>query len=149
MLIYLRTKDNDIQYDILKSTNNWKWHASIVGIFLVYGVYYIFKEKAQRLERALDVVLPLALAFLSFGLIWGLFPDTLWPRVKGLAGWIGLKPAQTLAILTYGVPTVLCYTFVERPFRFGLSVGAILLASGFNTLLTPLFPIKIVASLVS
>jgi len=134
VLIYLRTKDNDIQYDILKSTNNWKWHASIVGIFLIYGVYYIFKERAQRLERALDVVLPLALAFLSFGLIWGLFSDTLWPRVKGLAGWIGLKPAQTLAILTYGVPTVLCYTFVERPFRFGLSVGAILLASGFNTL---------------
>jgi SAM-dependent methyltransferase len=82
----------------------------------------------------LDIVLPLALAFLSFGLIWGLFSDTLWPRVKGLAGWINLKPAQTLAILTYGVPTVLCYTFVERPFRFGLSVGAILLASGFNTL---------------
>lgn len=134
VLIYLRTKDKDIDYEMLKSTKNWIWHASIVGLVLAYGVYHIFKSKDSRLERALDIVLPLTLAFLSFGLIWGLFSDTLWPRVKGLAGWINLKPAQTLAILTYGVPTVLCYTFVERPFRFGLSVGAILLAAGFNTL---------------
>jgi len=134
VLIYLRTKDNDIAYEVLKSTKHWYWHAAILGIFLAYGFYHTFKEKEERLERALDMVLPLTLAFLSFGLIWGLFSDTLWPRVKGLAGWVGLKPAQTLAILTYGVPTVLCYTFVERPIRFGLSVGAILMAAGFNTL---------------
>jgi hypothetical protein len=135
VLIYLRTKDKDLDFELLKANHHWYWHASILAIFLAFGFYYILKQKENRLERALDIVLPLTLCYLTIGLIWGLFSDTLWVRVKSLADLVRLKPAQTLAILTYGVPTVLCYTFVERSFRFGLSVGAIILATGFNTLL--------------
>ena len=37
-------------------------------------------------------------------------------------------------ILSFGLPAVLCYTFVERSLRFGLGVGAILLAGAFANL---------------
>jgi hypothetical protein len=38
-------------------------------------------------------------------------------------------PRRLYHVLMYGVPAVLCYTFVERPVRFGLSVGALALAA--------------------
>ena len=134
VLIFLRTKDGDLQFSLLKETKNWVWHASILFAFLGFGFWYIVKEKEQMLERALDIVLPLTLSYLTLALVWGLFSDTLWARVKGLSNFVGMRPHQVLAILTYGVPTVLCYTFVERSLRFGLSVGALLLATGFTTL---------------
>jgi hypothetical protein len=34
--------------------------------------------------------------------------------------------------LMFGVPAVICYTFLLRPIRFGLGIGALLLASGLH-----------------
>jgi SAM-dependent methyltransferase len=40
-----------------------------------------------------------------------------------------VEPAQLRAGLMFGVPAVLCYTQVDRPLRFALCLGAMLLAS--------------------
>src|SRR5438034_7441595 len=42
-----------------------------------------------------------------------------------------LAEGHLFAILVYGLPAVLCYTFVERPLRFGLSVAAIMLGAAY------------------
>jgi spermidine synthase len=46
-------------------------------------------------------------------------------------GWLPLSGGRLRLILLYGLPAILCYTFVERSTRFGLGVGAILLAASF------------------
>jgi len=69
----------------------------------------------RRWSRVLDLGLPIALGAV----------------VAALAWWVGVGgPSNELLRrgVLVGVPTVLCFTFVERPIRFGLGVGAILLA---------------------
>jgi hypothetical protein len=70
--------------------------------------------------RWLDFSLPLALAVMLAGLIWGLQA-------------IGLKPGPLLHLLVFGPSLLLCLSFAKRPIRFGLGVGAIMLASMFYT----------------
>ena len=82
-------------------------------------------------DRVLDVVLPLTLMVLVVGLFWGLPAAGVVGRLKGFAEMVRLEPRQFRIVLTFGLPAVLCYTFVERSVRFGLGVGAILLAAAF------------------
>ncbi len=88
------------------------------------------------LDRTLDVVLPLGLFVLVLGLYWGLPSKHVRGRVGGFAELLGLMGddghGQFRNILMFGLPAVLCYTFVERSVRFGLGVGAILLAAGMS-----------------
>ncbi len=95
------------------------------------------EQRRDLATRALDGLLPLALAVLTVGLIWGVYSAVVWNRMASIArsqnqlrAWARLK-----AILSYGVPAVLCYIFVERLRRFGLGVAALLLAAGFCSLL--------------
>src|SRR5262249_31539818 len=39
---------------------------------------------------------------------------------------------QLKAMVTFGVPTLLCYACVTRPIRFGLAVGFMLLAASYG-----------------
>ncbi len=41
-----------------------------------------------------------------------------------------MTQGRIILVFTYGLPIALCYGFAEQPLRFGLGVGAILLASG-------------------
>ncbi len=66
----------------------------------------------------LDVALPVALGLITVGLI-----------VGGQAA--GLEPGGISVGLMFGLPAVVCYTFLHRPIRFGLGIGALLLASVF------------------
>jgi hypothetical protein len=84
------------------------------------------------LDRMLDVLLPLGLFFLVLGLFWGLPSPALSGKIKSLAEVLKLENEQFRNILIFGLPAVLCYTFVERNIRFGLGVGAIMLASGMS-----------------
>jgi hypothetical protein len=43
----------------------------------------------------------------------------------------GMKPGQLSVCLMAGVPAALCYTLVDRPIRFALGIGAVLMAGGF------------------
>jgi hypothetical protein len=66
--------------------------------------------------RAGDVVLPLALGALTAALVFGTQA-------------YGPGPGPLRIGLMFGLPVVVCYTFLERPVRFGLGVGALLLAA--------------------
>ena len=46
-------------------------------------------------------------------------------------GWLPMSQERLRLVLMFGLPAILCYTAVERLLRFGLGVGAILLAAGF------------------
>ncbi|MGL4551751.1 MAG: hypothetical protein ACRC33_11230, partial [Gemmataceae bacterium] len=91
-------------------------------------------EKPQNglTDRAMDVLLPLGLLLLVLGLFWGLPSEMLEKRVDGFAKQLRLEPEQFRNILIFGLPAVLCYTFVERNIRFGLGVGAIMVAAGMS-----------------
>lgn len=69
-------------------------------------------------QRILDVALPLALGALAVGLITGM---------QGGA----LAFGSASIALVFGLLVLLCFTFSRRPLRFGLGVGALLLASTF------------------
>ncbi len=90
-----------------------------------------------RFSTVLDFLLPLSLGVLVLGLYWGLPAPDVYKRVAGIAGWLRSKNINIDAdllvnVLTFGLPAVLCYTFVERWTRFGLGVGALLLAAGLS-----------------
>ncbi len=74
-------------------------------------------EGQARLLVPTDVLLPLGVAALTAGLV--------------LTGWLlDLTPGPARVGLSFAAPAVLCYTFLERPLRFGLGLGALLLAGG-------------------
>ncbi len=82
-----------------------------------------------RPARALDFLLPLALGVLVVGLIWGVSSAPVYRSLSEAAG--GQDPLTLRKLLAFGLPAVLCFLFVDRPFRFSLAVGAFLLAAGF------------------
>jgi spermidine synthase len=73
---------------------------------------------AGRRARVLDVVLPAALAVLGLGLI----------RVIQAAD---PETARAHVGLLFGLLVLVAYAFSRRPVRFGLAIGAILLAAAF------------------
>jgi hypothetical protein len=74
----------------------------------------------QPYRRWLDVGLPAVLGLLVAGMIVG-------------ARAIDLSPGPLSLGLMFGVPSIACFSFSRRPLRFGLGIGAILLASTLYT----------------
>jgi len=66
--------------------------------------------------RRLDLMLPLALGGLTAGLVLGM-------------PWLGLVTERARVAWMFGLPAILCYTFVARPARFALGLTALLLAA--------------------
>jgi hypothetical protein len=48
---------------------------------------------------------------------------------------LSLEPYQLWMFIIFGLPLIVTYTFVNRPFRFSLSLGGVILASFFYTAL--------------
>jgi hypothetical protein len=135
------------------TTGPWQW--GVVGLLLAGGLGALaaYKgwgtpplEEAETpqghwLDRLLDVGLPLALMVLVLGLYWGLPAKGIIGRLRTFAAMLNMDSDDFLNILRFGLPAVLCYTFVERSIRFGLGVGALLLAAGYSTLIyeSPMF----------
>jgi hypothetical protein len=71
--------------------------------------------------RRLDLFLPLALGLLTVGLVLG---------CQAFGQSVGLTPGPYSIAAMFALPAILCYTFLERPTRFALGLGALLLASG-------------------
>ena len=118
----------------LAGNAGWLRAALLGGVTL--GAVRVVRASGRRAALYLDVALPLLLGLLVVGLYWGLASQAVWPRLTGLLERLPvrlkfLKADQLWVVLTFGVPAVLCYTFIERPFRFGLSVGALVLAVSF------------------
>jgi hypothetical protein len=74
------------------------------------------RQEQTAWSRLLDGALPLAVGGLTVGLFLGLKP-------------LGLEAGPLRTSLLFGVPAVLCFTFVERPVRFALGLAAVMLAS--------------------
>jgi hypothetical protein len=131
VLIGCRVRDHDLLLDRL-AAGPWGWELIALGLGLVLAVVAALRGGRQgRVDRWLDLLLPVGLAVLVVGLVWGLQSNVAWGRVVGLAEWAHLTPNRVFLILYLGVPAILCYTFVERSARFGLGLGALLLAIAF------------------
>jgi hypothetical protein len=135
LLIALRLPDNNIPFEHLKEAP-WPWLLAALILGVAVGAWVALRARENKYDRWMDLVLPLCLGVLLVGLAWGLRADMVWPRVAKIAVALNLSGIRLLLILTFGVPLVLAYTFVERPFRFALAVGAVLLAGSFCDIFT-------------
>jgi hypothetical protein len=131
LLILLRLYDHDLDFALLKSSP-WAWQLAALLLGVVIGVAAALRARVKSIDHWMDLVLPLCLGLLLLGLVWGLPADLVWPRIRKFLDLLHLDRDRFLLILTYGVPIVLCYIFVERSLRFALGVGAILLAASFS-----------------
>lgn len=100
----------------------------VAGAMIAYAAY---ARKGQRLNRWLDIGLPIALGILTAQLIYG-SPFTNW-TLEWITEPLDVSHRQLVTVLTYGLPVALCYGFAEQPIRFGLGVAAIFLAGVFNS----------------
>ena len=130
LLIFLRLPDRDLPFDDLKNT---PWLGELAALLVGggIGVAAAMRARDNKFDHWMDLVLPLSLGVLLVGLSWGLQSNMLWPRVINIADLIHRHPWNLTLILTFGVPLVLAYTFVERSLRFALAIGAVLLAGSF------------------
>jgi spermidine synthase len=130
VLIALRWHDHDLDWDVLQD-GPWPWQLAALLAGLAIAAAVAARARDRQFDHWMDLVLPLGLAVLLIGLSWGLWSNALFVRVRKLADALDLSPMRFRRMLTYGVPLILCYTFVERSLRFALGIGAILLASSF------------------
>ncbi len=130
LLIFSRLPDNNLAFKELKGTP-WQWELAALALGIAVGAAAALRACEREFDHWMDLILPLSLGVLLIGLSWGLESKILWSRVAKIAIALNSDPGRLILILTFGVPLVLAYTFVERPLRFALAVGAVLLASGF------------------
>jgi uncharacterized membrane protein (UPF0136 family) len=130
LLILLRLRDHDLPFDLLKG-GPWPWELAALMVGVAIGIAVAVRAREKPLDHWMDLVLPVCLGLLLVGLSWGLWSNAVWPRLVKIAALCHRSPVELRRIFTYGVPVVMCYTFVERSLRFTLGVGAILLAGGF------------------
>ena len=78
-------------------------------------------DASDRWSRALDWVLPLCLGVLTWGLV------TVLQRRSGST------QDDLPAKFAFGLAVLICYAFKDRPVRFGLALGAVLLVAGTYT----------------
>jgi hypothetical protein len=76
--------------------------------------------EAKQIARWLDFLLPLGVGLLVVG-------------STSMLHWFGLKPSWLRVGLTLGLSVLLCFSFRNRPVRFGLGVGAMILASAVSS----------------
>jgi spermidine synthase len=113
-------------------------YALILGCFLLPRR----GRTRKRWSRWLDVGIPLGLALLTVGLVAEWLVIRTYPERLSLLlnfesnqlhdaaqRWLKFDLDKLNPVLKFGLPLVLCYGCVERPMRFGLSVGAIVLAA--------------------
>jgi hypothetical protein len=135
LLLVMRWRDQPPDLAPLRSGSGaWAVAALLLGGLLGGVLMRWGGGLGRRLDRLLDVGLPGALAVLTLGLCWGMPARGVSPHVAGLSSMLGVDTGLVLPVLTFGVPAVVCYHFVDRPIRFGLGVGAILLAAGVSSL---------------
>ena len=99
------------------------------------AAYLLYRLRAgdKRLQSWLDLALPAAMLVFAAGLVVGLSTRALTPSLESFSRALEQPADRIRCIIMFGLPAVLCYTFVERSLRFGLSVAALLLAGAFTT----------------
>ncbi|HEV3142515.1 MAG TPA: fused MFS/spermidine synthase, partial [Gemmataceae bacterium] len=115
----------------------------LIPLVLAYVWFQLKNTSVERYYRGvLDFVIPgLIFLFALFLTLQRSGSDLpYWQRpIPILSEWISrecigvegermFEPDKILAIIVFGIPALVCYLFVERPWRFALCVGAIQLA---------------------
>jgi hypothetical protein len=136
VLAGLRLADGGLDFTHLVN-GGWAWPAVVLAAAGIAGAAYVLRRREGRLDRALDFALPFALAVLVVGLVWGVAARAVAEPLTQLAAALRLPPAPALRVVAVGLPAVLCFTFVERPARFGLGAAALTLGVGFCGLFDP------------
>jgi spermidine synthase len=90
------------------------------------GLVLLAVSRGTRRQAVLDVTLPVLLAAAALLMAWAAGPAT---------GGLTLGGFLKLTVL-FTIPALVCFSFVRRPVRFGLGVGAIFLVS-YSPLLDP------------
>jgi hypothetical protein len=130
-LIARHCRDDGIHFEYLAGWQ-WQWEAAALIGGLGLGVCWALADRRSSWERWLDVLLPIALGLFAVGLRWALDASPLGDAFVPGRDRAALRPARLPALIAIGLPALLCYTFVGRCVRFGLGVGALLLASVFT-----------------
>jgi hypothetical protein len=133
-LIVLRWQDRYFSFNDAMLASTASWSAVAVVLALGFGLFRLWRDRRRRIASCFDLVLPFALMVLVLGLMWGLRSDMVAPPFDRLAKGVEIEPLRLRALVTFALPAVLCYTFVERSTRFGLGLGAILLAGAIGSL---------------
>lgn len=129
-LVGLRLREERVDLHTLRPESiYWMLAALLAGLLLALA--HVIRSRDRLAVLYLDVALPLMLGLLVVGLIWGVPSSAVASRVSHVAAKLHVGEDAAYKILMFGIPAVLCFTFVERPVRFGLSVGAFLLAATF------------------
>jgi hypothetical protein len=96
---------------------------------------------SRAIHTVLDIALPVGLFFL--GLVLLVMSDSFVGAFESIGRAIGLSGdtlvsfmSVTTKILTLGVPLVIVFLYAGRPLRYGLGIGAVLLASGIHSWFT-------------
>ncbi len=153
---WFKAAGGDLSYEGLLAATKPGVMIVLIGLGVAVLVWYVLAQPDNRTNRALDVGLAGALGLLVVGLLYGLrytgvdtaLSDLLtkWYEAtkddgntswfSGFRNFLLVEDARVRNILIFGIPAILCYTFVERPARFGLGVAAILLAGSSLSLLS-------------
>ena len=149
-LIILAMGRSDLNFHGLAGRNGLWLLAALVGTGIV-AFAFVRAAPEERQARWLDLGLPLALGVMALGLDLGLRItyvhhglDLMFLRlVEAVAGRVPERLAQflnpesagPLILFIFILPVVLCSFFIGRPLRFGLGIGALLLAHSLNGLL--------------
>ena len=105
-------------------------NAVFIGAIVVGIIFYVAHSRKGSLGRLLDVALPLALFLLTLELL-RRSPFENW-NFTWLSNMFKVSDERIVVVFTVGLPVALCYGFAELPIRFGLGVGAILLAGAMH-----------------
>jgi hypothetical protein len=115
---------------------NGLWLAAALLAVLIWGAVYVARGGADRAARVLDLALPAALGVLVVGLALGRQVPAIYRGFVHLFAHLsGPGVSTVVTILVFGLPVAICTLFLDRPVRFGLGMGALLLASTFCDLL--------------
>ena len=94
-----------------------------------------------------DVAWAFGLGLVTLGLVWlststgqgspvlASLSPSLFQGIESVSRLIDVPSKQLVSLLACGLPLLLCYGCVARPFRLGLGLGAILLASSYSAAL--------------
>ncbi len=129
VLIGIRLLDHHLDLNHSNDVAAASWSLAALVAATGFVLVRFFRARERRPSHLFDLLLPVALMVLVIGMTWGFPSDTIKPRFIRMANLFDIEPLKLRAIITYGIPAILCYTFVERSTRFGLGLGAILLAS--------------------
>jgi hypothetical protein len=144
---------------IYRSEFSFEGLAGLDGLWLLAGILaavvvvavYALRDPEDRAARWLDLGLPVALGILAVGLNLGLrqmsmnyglvrlfrnLHNALWSWAPSrLVRLTRLDSEDVFLLFALVLPVLLCAFFMKRPMRFGLAIGALLLAFTFCDLL--------------